>query len=335
LVGVAETLRYCCCCPLGGKVENQIFRNGKIVTDLNSLIIFAEVAETNSFSEAARRLKLPTSTVSRRIADLETELGLRLIDRSTRKLRLTDVGLELLEHARRTAELSEAVDNIASNHLSKVSGTLRLSAPPSISDSLLVPLVGAFQASYPDARIQIFISERFVDHIADGIDLAFRVGGQLEDSSLVARKILTYRHQVVASPAYLKKSKPPQTPQDLLGHRLFSFSRGGKPETSWRFAHVNGRDKETINFQPSVSMNDYAGLASALLTGVGIGDLPPIVQPQLLRDGQLIEVMPKWRLRTVNLWLVHLGNRFPQRSVRVFKEFAAQMVPQLFPGLPT
>jgi DNA-binding transcriptional LysR family regulator len=210
-----------------------------------------------------------------------------------------------------------------------------LSPPPSISDSLLVPLVGTFQASYPDVRIQIFISERFVDHIADGIDLAFRVGGQLEDSSLVARKILTYRHQVVASPAYLKKSKPPQTPQDLLGHRLLSFSRGGKPETSWRFAHVNGKGREKINFQPFVSMNDYAGLASALLTGVGIGDLPPIVQPQLLRDGQLIEVMPKWRLRTLNLWLVHLGSRFTQRSVRVFKEFAAQMAPKVFPNLPT
>jgi DNA-binding transcriptional LysR family regulator len=305
------------------------------VTDLNSLIIFAEVAETNSFSEAARRLKMPTSTVSRRVADLESQLRVRLIDRSTRKLRLTDVGLELLEHARRTAELSEAIDNIASNHLSKISGTLRLSAPPSISDSLLVPLVGAFQASYPDVRIQIFISERFVDHIADGIDLAFRVGPRLEDSSLVARKILTYRHQLVASPAYFKKSKPPQTPQDLHGHRLFSFLRRGRPEDTWQFSHINGKDKKTINFQPFVSMNDYTGLATALVTGVGIGDLPPIVQPQLLREGRLIEVMPNWRLRTVNLWLVHLGSRFTPRPVRVFKEFAVQMAPKLFPELPT
>ena len=305
------------------------------MTDLNSLIIFAEVAEANSFSQAARRLKMPTSTVSRRVADLETQLGVRLIDRSTRRLRLTNVGLELLEHARRTAELSEAIDSIASNHLSKISGTLRLSAPPSISDSLIVPLVGAFQASYPDVRIQIFVSERIVDHIADGIDLAFRVGGALEDSSLVARKILTYRHQLVASPAYLKKSKPPQTPQDLLGHRLFSFLRRGKPENTWRFSHVNGNDKETINFQPFVSMNDYSGLASALLAGAGIGDLPPIVQPQFLRDGRLVEVMSNWRLRTVNLWLVLLGNRFTPRSVRVFKEFAAQMAPKIFPELPT
>jgi DNA-binding transcriptional LysR family regulator len=198
-----------------------------------------------------------------------------------------------------------------------------------------VPLIGAFQASYPNVRIQIFIPERFVDHIADGIDLAFRVGGHLGDSSLVARKILTYRHQLVVSPKYLKKSKPPQIPRDLLGHRLYSFLRRGKPENTWMFSHVNGKDKDTITFQPLVCMNDYAGLAYALLTGAGIGDLPPIVQPQLLRDGQLIEVMPKWRLRTVNLWLVHLGNRLTQRSVRVFKEFAAQMAPKLFPNLPT
>src|ERR1700733_5915333 len=120
------------------------------MADLNSLIVFAEVVQANSFSEAARRLKMPASTVSRRIAELEAQLGVRLIERSTRSLRLTDVGSEVLEHARHTTELSETIDNIASNHVSNVSGTLRLSAPPSISDSLLAPLVGAFQASYPE-----------------------------------------------------------------------------------------------------------------------------------------------------------------------------------------
>jgi len=305
------------------------------VTDLNSLIIFAQVAEANSFTEAARRLKMPTSTVSRRVRELEIQLGVRLIERSTRNLRLTDVGLEVLEHAQRSAELREAIDNIASNHLSKITGTLRLSAPPSISDSFLVPLVNAFQASYPDVRIQMFISERFVDHIADGIDLAFRVGGQLDDSSLVARRILTYRHQLVASPVYLEKNKPPQTPRGLLSHRLLSFSRQGQPETAWKFVHVDGKGQETINFQPFLSMNDYSGLASALLAGAGIGDLPPIVEPHWLRERRLVEVMPKWRFRTLNLWLVHLGNRYTPRSQRVFKEFAVELAPKLFPDLPS
>jgi DNA-binding transcriptional LysR family regulator len=197
---------------------------------------------------------------------------------------------------------------------------------------LLAPLVGAFQASYPNVRVQIFITERIVDQIAEGVDLSFRVG-ELEDSALVARKILTYRHQLVASPAYLEKCKPPRSPRDLLGHRLLAFSFW-KPENTWHFTHRNGKDKETVTFQPYLSINEYSGLATALLAGTGIGDLPPIVQPELLRDGRLVEVMPKWHFRIFNLSVVHLGNRFIPRPVRVFKEFAVQMAPTLFPALP-
>jgi DNA-binding transcriptional LysR family regulator len=303
------------------------------MADLNTLIIFAKVAEANSFSEAARRLEMPVSTVSRRIADLEDLLGVRLLERSTRGLRLTDLGSEILECAQRGAELSEAVDNIVSNKLSDVSGLLRLSAPPSISDTLLAPLVGAFQASYPNVRVQILVTDRFVDHIAEGVDLVFRLGA-LKDSSLVARTVLTYRHQLVASPAYLETCRPPSKPQDLLDHRLLAFAHW-KPDNRWSFVHANGSDKETLTFRPHLSMNDFAGLATALLAGAGIGDLPPVVQPELLRNGRLVEVMPKWRFRSFDLSVVHFGNRHIPRPVRVFKEFAVQMAPRLFPTLPT
>jgi DNA-binding transcriptional LysR family regulator len=300
--------------------------------DLNSLIVFAHVVQANGFSKAARRLKMPTSTVSRRIADLEEQLGVRLIERSTRSLRLTDAGSEVLEHAQRSAEISEAIENIASNHLSSVSGNLRLAAPPSISDSLLAPIVVAFLAAYPDVRIQIFITERIVDQIAEGVDLAFRVG-ELEDSSLVARRILTYRHQLVASPAYLQNHKPPKTPRELPGYRLLAFSFW-RPERTWKFIHANGKDEDSITFKPYLSINEYDGLATALLAGIGIGDLPPIVQPELLHSGRLVEVMPKWHFPIFHLSLCHLGNRYVPRPVRVFKEFAAQMAPTLFPKLP-
>jgi DNA-binding transcriptional LysR family regulator len=302
------------------------------MTDLNALVIFAKVVEAKSFSEAARRLGMPVSTVSRRVAELEDQLGVRLIDRSTRNLRLTDLGAEVLEHAQRSAEASEAVASIVSDRMLNVSGTLRLSAPPSISDTLLSPLVSAFQASYPNVRVQILIAERFVDHINDGVDIAFRLGA-LKDSSLVARRILTYRHQLVASPDYLKNCNPPQTPRDLLDHRLVAFSYW-RPENRWTFVHVNGRDEESVTFQPHLSMNDFAGLTPALLAGGGIGDLPPIVQPGLLREGRLVEVMPQWRFRTQDLSLVHLGNRNMPRPMRLFKEFAARIAPTLFQRLP-
>ena len=300
--------------------------------DLNSLVVFAHVVEANSFSGAAHILKMPTSTVSRRIAELEDQLGLRLIERSTRRLRLTDAGSEVLEHARRTVELSDAVNNVASNLVSHVSGTLRLASPPSISGTLLAPIVGAFQEAYPDVRVQIFITDRIVDHVSEGVDLTFRVG-DLEDSSLVARRILKYRHQLVASPAYMKKHKQPRNPKDLLNHRLLAFSFW-KPKCTWNFVHINGKDKEALTFQPYFSMNDYAGLATALLAGVGIGDLPPVVEPGLLREGRLVEIMPKWKFRNFDLSLVRAGNRHMPQVVRVFKEFAAKMAPQLFPKLP-
>ena len=138
----------------------------------------------------------------------------------------------------------------------------------------------------------------------------------------------------VHTPAYLEKSKPPENPQDLLSHRLLAFAYF-KAENSWTFHHVNGKDKETLSFLPHLSMNDFTGLASALVAGGGIGDLPPVVQPELVRDGRLIEVMPEWRFRSYDLLMVHLGNRHVTRTLRVFKEFAAQMIPTLFPDLPS
>jgi DNA-binding transcriptional LysR family regulator len=276
---------------------------------------------------------MPLASVSRRVADLEDQLRVRLLERSTRSLRLTEVGTAVLEHAQRSIEICEAVDNIVSNHQASVSGLLRLSAPPNISESLLSPVISAFQASHPNVRVQALITERHIDHIADGVDLAFRVG-VLRDSSLVARKILTFRHQLVASPEYLKKCNPPKTPQDLLSHPMITFSYW-KPEYSFTLVHINGKDTETVTFVPYLSMNDFSGLTPALLAGEGIGDLPPLVHPELMREGRLVEVMPNWRFPTCDLSLAHLGNRLVPRPVRVFKEFAAQMVPTLFPNLPT
>jgi DNA-binding transcriptional LysR family regulator len=300
--------------------------------DLNSLVIFAQVVESNSFVKAARQLQIPTSTVSRRIAELEKQLGVRLIERSTRSLRLTDVGSEVLEHAQRSVELSEAVTNIASNHATKISGNLRVSAPPSISDSLLAPVICGFQQAYPDVRVQVFITERVVDQIAEGIDLAFRVG-ELEDSSLVVRHVLTYRHQLLASPAYFEKCKLPRRPSDLKLHRLLAFSFW-TPNSTWRFTHAKTNQSDSITFQPYLSINEYSGLTAALLSGIGIGELPPIVRPDLLREGRLVEVMPAWHFRPFKLSIVQLANRYVPRAVRIFKDYAAEIAPTLFPKLP-
>jgi DNA-binding transcriptional LysR family regulator len=181
--------------------------------------------------------------------------------------------------------------------------------------------------------VQVLVTNRYVDLIADGIDLAFRLGA-LEDSSLVARKVLSFRPRLVASPAYLRRVKAPRSPRDLLDHKLLAFSHP-RTDSSWTFRHHQRKEQETLSFEPYLAMNDYTGLTAGLLAGFGIGDLPPIVQPELIRDGRLVEVMPDWRFPTFDLAIVHLSNRHITRAVRLFKELAVQMAPALFPDLPT
>ena len=149
---------------------------------------------------------------------------------------------------------------------------------------------------------------------------------------MVARAILRYRHQLVASPEYLANYPPPLKPADLLHHRLLVFSTWVQ-ENNWTF--LNGKKQETISFQPVLAMNDYAGLVKVLVSGGGIGELPAIVSPWHIQEGRLVEVMPQWRFRTVDLSAVHLGNRHIPRAVRLFKEFAANMAPKLFGNLPS
>jgi len=300
------------------------------MADLNALLIFANVADVLSFSEAARRLGMPVSTVSRKIAELENQLGVRLIERSTRKLRLTDIGIEILEHASKSAEIYEAVNRVICRQGAEAHGTVRLSAPPNIAASVITPLVTAFQKKHPRVNIHTLMTNRFIDHIADGIDLTIRIG-RLEDSTLVARKILHYRHRLLASPAYLATIKAPHNPADLLEHRLCSFSVVAA-KTTWAF--TGDGDAQSIVFTPALAMNDYAGLANALAAGAGIGELPPIIAPEMLRDGRLVEVMPDWHFDGVDVSLVHLGNRHMSRPVRLFKAFCVQQAPALFKDLP-
>ncbi len=295
------------------------------MTDLNALMVFARVVESESFSEAARRLRMPVSTVSRKVAELENELGIRLLERSTRSLRLTEIGREIFLHAQRSVDINEAVESTVSDQLTEVRGTLRLSAPPSISDAFLVPIITAFQKSHPNVSVNVLVTDRLVDYVSDGVDLSIRLGS-LEDSALIARPLLRYCHQLVASPAYLENKKKPKKPNDLMDHRLLAFSFWNRRN---RWTLVRGDAYETITFKPHLAMNDFAGLAAALEAGAGIGDLPPLVAPHLIAEGKLVRVLPKWRFRTIDLSLVHPRNRHMTRPVRLFKDFAAEMAPTL------
>lgn len=301
--------------------------------ELNSLAIFAKVVESNSFAEAGRRLRMPIATVSRKVAELEEKIGFRLLERSTRNLKLTEAGADVLTHAKECLELSETIDNFVSNQLTDVSGTLRVSAPPNLAEAVLSPVISAFQGSYPSVSIQLLLTEKYIDHIGDEVDLSFRIGST-KDSSLVGRKLLTYRQQLLASPDYVARSTPILKPCDLLTHQIYAFSAWGD-ECTWAFTDVCAGVSESVTLQPQISFNDFSGIAACLIRGEGIGRMPPVVRPDLLQSGELVEVMPNWRFSAFDLVMLHLGNKHISQPVRVFKDLAARMIPRLFETLPT
>ena len=293
--------------------------------DLNNLAIFVGVADAGSFSEAARRMNMPVSTVSRRLADLETELGTRLLERSTRSVCLTETGSEVLDRCRQGLEAFEDVQLRVSNKRAEVCGVLRLSAPPNASASLMSPLISAFRSAYPKVEVNVLVTERMVDLVSEGVDIALRVG-KLKDSSLVAKPLLKYRHLLVASPGYIARRGEPSKPDDLGDHRLAVFAPW-HTEPVWSLRHKSKSKK--IKVSPIVAANDYHLITSMALRGDAIVEVPPIACAGHLRTGMLVEVMKPWAFPQVTLSLVHLSRQNMSRLVRLFIDFATGHVPTL------
>ncbi len=295
--------------------------------DRNAMALFVKVVENNSFSKTAQRENVPVSTVSRKISELEKALGVRLLERSTRRLRMTEIGEEYYERCRRGLEEFEAANLMVSDQQAEVSGRLRLSVPPSISDAVVIPLIEEFQARYPNAIVHCLVTDRHVNHIEDGIDISLRVG-DLKDSSLVARRLLRYRSVLVASPGYLSRAGAPGHPNELPLHALVAFSRW-EPTVTW--ALQNNDDMHKIIVQPRIAINDYAGVQSAVISGLGISEIPSIICGQRLQDGSLVEVMPDWQFAPVTLSAIYPSNRNLSRLVRLFKEFCVERIEALVP----
>lgn len=296
--------------------------------DKNAMALFVQVVENNSFSRAARREGVPVSTVSRKIMDLEKALDVRLLERSTRKLRLTEIGQDYYERCRRGLEEFDAANLLISAQQREVSGRLRISVPPSLSDTIIVPLVEAFQTEYPKVIVQCLVTDRHVDHFSDGVDLSLRVG-ELADSSLVARRLLRYRSVLVASPNYLDKAGTPRHPAELPLHSLVAFSRW---DTTVRWELEKGGETEKVEIQPKIAINDYAGVQRAVTDGFGISEIPSIVCGMALKDGRLVEVMPDWQFAPTTIAAIYPSKRNLSRVVRLFRDFCVERFPSLAPN---
>ena len=288
-------------------------------TDKNAMAQYVKVVEAGSFSKAAASEGLPVSTLSRKIAELEKALGVRLLERSTRQLRMTDIGRDYFELCRRGLTEFEAADALMTDRRTEISGRLRISVPPSMSDLVIVPLFAAFQKAYPNAVVHCLVTERDVDHIADGVDVSLRVGHR-HDSSLVAPTVAILRPRLVASPRYLADIEALTHPQEIAPHVNVAFSRWERP-VQWTLCC--GDDTVHVKPEPRLALNDYAGVQQSVVDGLGISEVPSFICDAALNDGRLVEVLPEWRFATITMAATYPSNRYLSPLVRAFKDFCA------------
>ena len=295
--------------------------------DFNAMVLFVRVIEHKSFTETSKRLGIPISTVSRKVSELEKSLGVRLLERSTRRLRLTELGQEYYQYCRRGLDEFETGSLMLDKHQSEVSGSLRISLPPNLSDYLVVPIVCSFQDVYPKTRIKILVTERYVDLIEDGVDIAFRVG-QLKSSRMIARRLLIYRHLLVASPKYIEMHGEPDHPNMLVTHHIITFGGWQRP-LFWELENEQESHKLTIN--SNMSINEMTGVQYAAEVGQGIADVPAIICATALQQGKLVEVMPSWRFAPTTLSAIYPSNRNTSRLVKLFMDFCVSHIEQHMP----
>lgn len=285
--------------------------------DVNDVLIFTQVAQAGSFSQAARSLGMPVSTVSRRVAELEAQLGVPLLIRTTRSLKITDVGRAYLEHGRAIAAELERAQALASHLQSTPQGTLKITATADFGNRFLGKIVRDFLKAHPRVRADLVLTERVVDLIEEGFDLAVRIG-ELDDSSHLARKIGQITMQLYASPAFLKRHGEPKNCAELSKYECLLFTGEGEPD-AWRLEGPRG--SATVRVSGKVSTNDMAMIREFALLGEGIALMPHFFCAEDLKAGRLKVVLKDWVHIAGPVHVVYPGQRFLLPRVRAFLDY--------------
>ena len=289
----------------------------------NDLLLFARIVEAGSFSRAAERVNQPKSTVSRRIALLESRLGERLLQRTTRKLVVTEFGASLLEHARRVLEESEAAGALAQHRQGEPSGRLRISVPADFANLGMSGMIGRFLERYPAVSVELDLSPRRVDLVAESFDIAIRMGDLPDDSSLAARRVTLQRFGLYASPCYTAVRGLPEHPDDLLGHDvlcLLSRSGGALP---WVLTRGKVRWERALPARLTANSPDL--LARIACSGAGIAASSELFALPLVKKGELVRVLPEWDMPTATGWAVFPGRRLMPAKTRAFLDMMDAM----------
>lgn len=293
---------------------------------LANMQAFATVGQTGNFAAAARKLSLANSVVSKRVKDLEDFLGMQLLVRTTRKVRLTDAGYDYLEYVRKCLDEMTEVEEAVRHQAQKPVGMIKLAAPQSFGRQYLGPALAAYLEKYPDVSLKVYLSDKRVDLLEEGFDLGITIG-VLQDSNLVARKLGDCRRVVCASPHYFRKHGKPQKPQDLGSHNCLSYLNLAEGK-AWPFTMGGKRVWQAVSGRFSADNGDI--LYQAALTGSGIALLPAFIVGKAVETGKLQVVLEKYEEQNFSIYALYQHKRHLSTKVRMLIDHLSQCFGQGF-----
>ncbi|MCB1360683.1 MAG: LysR family transcriptional regulator [Rhodobacter sp.] len=285
---------------------------------LTEMEAFATVVDQGGFTDAARKMGISKSAVSKHVSSLEARLGARLLNRTTRRVSPTEIGLVYYDRARRVLNDAGEADSIVTAMQSAPSGVLRMSVATDFGVSLLSPVLDEFLMEFPEISVNMVLKNRYVELISEGFDMSIRVG-EMEDSSLRARKITETSQRLIASPRYFQAHGRPERIDDLNDHRLLHYSNQASANV-WKITAPSGEVRQ-VRGTGWLTVNDGQSLLNAAVKGLGIAYLPSFLYHDAMQQGLVQDVIPDLPQTTLGIYAVYPPGRFTQPKVRAFIDF--------------
>ncbi|MFA1562636.1 LysR family transcriptional regulator [Aliivibrio fischeri] len=288
----------------------------------DGMVIFSEVVTSGSFTQAALNSGHSTSYISKEIGKLEERLGVRLLHRTTRTLRLTPEGELYFQQCQQLIEDAQMAENSITGQQEKPKGRLKVSCPVGFALSRLRPILGKFTDLYPDITLELDLNDRKIDIVAEGFDMAIRASHQLEDSSLISRRFLRSKAITIASPDYLKKHGAPLHPNELPSHKTIGYAYV-KQGAVWDFTDKNSQPL-AIQLNSQVITNNSFMELSLCLAGQGITRIPHFHLTDELETGKLVELFADYPKSTIDIFMVYPSRKHMSAKVRCFMDFISE-----------
>ena len=285
---------------------------------LTEMEAFATVVDQGGFTDAAKKMGISKSAVSKHVSSLEARLGARLLNRTTRRVSPTEIGLAYYDRARRVLNDAGEADALVTSMQSAPSGLLRISVATDFGVNHLSPILGNFLREYPDITVNMVLNNRYVELISEGFDMAVRIG-ELEDSTLRARKLTETTKRMIASPEYFEKFGRPERIDDLNEHKLLHYSNQASGNV-WKLTAPSG-EKRHVRTAGWLTVNDGQSLLNAAMGGLGIAYLPKFLYAEAEEQGLVIEAIPDLPVEKLGIYAVYPPGRFTQPKVRAFIDF--------------